>query len=502
MVEDVLLKLEDHAATEGDGPFDPSGTSRPPGVDTPSSPQSSSERAQSWHGDAVSANTDLTSISQRLKSLDLDSRPGSAKTFDHEEGDNVSVKDLGSLSAERKKMVLCEMFPLIKEFDVGYILEKVGFDFGRAVEELLSHSFLEQEDADGEEKILKKGVDGFVEQNARGGKTKSRRKKQQMRRTSSTPAPSDSVSATSSPTLSRWDRAKVDVEFLAQRISLPTTTISSAYHASGASLPLTIATLCTSAESVLSPHVALLNAGVIGAHAAELARDFPMLPPSTAKALIQLTHPSTASAHELARATLTPPSARLDALIPQYVLRPPSPPSDTRQSMQRPLALPLSAASRQAYASAMARSNAFTQASAAYRKSKSQPLMGGAASYYSAVGRDATASLRRYEAAAADARVTYQSKAGEIDLHGVNVKDAVRIAQDHVEDWWEVEGQEWARAGKGMGGRGLRIVTGVGRHSEGGKGKLGPAVGAMLVREGWKVEIGEGVIDVVGKARR
>lgn len=127
--------------------------------------------------------------------------------------------------------------------------------------------------------------------------------------------------------------------------------------------------------------------------------------------------------------------------------------------------------------------------------------MGGAASYYSSVGRDASASLRRHEAAAADALVTIQSKPGEVDLHGVTVKDAVSIARARVENWWEQQGREWARQGKVMGG-GLRVITGAGRHSEGGRGRLGPAVGGMLVREGWKVEVGNGVVEVVGRARK
>lgn len=127
--------------------------------------------------------------------------------------------------------------------------------------------------------------------------------------------------------------------------------------------------------------------------------------------------------------------------------------------------------------------------------------MSGAASYYSSVSRDASASLRSHEAAVADALVAGHSRPGEVDLHGVTVRDAVRIARVEVESWWEAQGREWAREGKAKAA-GLRVVTGVGRHSESGKGKLGPAVGGMLVREGWKVEIGEGVIEVAGRVRR
>ncbi|KAI4114000.1 MAG: hypothetical protein LQ345_005136 [Seirophora villosa] len=494
----ILDALKNSAAIEGDTFFDPSGSSRSNHLDEHSSPLTSSGRAQSWHGDAASESTDITNLSAGLDSLDLD-----GKAVAHERENTSHAEALEALSVDQKRDILCEMFPTIKLFDVGYVLNKTHQDFGKAVEELLNQSFLELESFSGKDVVLKKGIDGFMEpDSARGRRPKGRRRKQQLRRTSSTPAPSDGASPPSVRRLSRWDRAKNDVDFLAQRINLPPPTISSAYHASGASLPLTINSLCTSASTVLDPHIALLDADIIDTHATELALEFPSLPRTTAKALVQLTHPFTASAVELAGAALTPPSSTPDVLIPQYVPRPASPSSPSRQSKTRSTDKPFDTATRQLQASAAARSKAFTQASAAYRKSKSKPLMGGAASYYSSVGRDATASLRRYEAAAADALVTSQSRAGEIDLHGVNVKDAVRIAQDHVEDWWEADGQEWARAGKAMGGRGLRIVTGVGRHSEGGRGKLGPAVGAMLVREGWKVEIEQGVIKVVGKARR
>ncbi|KAL8701468.1 MAG: hypothetical protein Q9201_004889 [Fulgogasparrea decipioides] len=491
--------LKESATTEGDKFFDPSGTSGSNDVDGSSS-QDSAERAQSWHGDLVSGSTDLTSISHQLDSLSIVDRIGDVGNGDDEEKTTVSHQDLDSLSVEQKKTTLCEMFPTIREFDIEYVLKKGGYNFGKAVEELLNQAFLEVEAVNGEEQLLNKGVEAFLEPNARGRKHKGKRKKQ-TRRTSSTPAPSDILDIPTTG-LSRWDRVKEDVDFIAQRTYIPVSTISSIYHASGASLPSAITALCTASVSDYNPHVASLDLSIHNAHAAELMVDFPTLSYATAKTLIQLTHPSTASAHELARAAVASSASNAGLLVPQYAPRPPSPPATFSQSKTKPLSMPFDMATRAANASLIARSNAFAQASAAHRKSKSKPLMSGAASYYSSIGRDASSSLRRYEAAAADARVTSQSRAGEIDLHGVHVQDAVRITQDRVAIWWETEGQEWARAGKVMGGGGLRIVTGVGRHSEGGRGKLGPAVGAMLIEEGWKVEVGQGVVTVVGRVRR
>lgn len=123
-------------------------------------------------------------------------------------------------------------------------------------------------------------------------------------------------------------------------------------------------------------------------------------------------------------------------------------------------------------------------------------MMGGAAAYYSAVGRDHLERAKRDASAAADSLVDSQSHSSMLDLHGVSVQDAVRIASERVEEWWESLGD--AKYMRGARPAGYRIVTGVGRHSHDGTSRLGPAVGKMLAREGWKVEIGEGMLTVLG----
>lgn len=145
---------------------------------------------------------------------------------------------------------------------------------------------------------------------------------------------------------------------------------------------------------------------------------------------------------------------------------------------------------------------ASAKASAAHRKSNSKSRMGAAASYYSSLSRDASASMSYYSSVAADARVANQSSSTEIDLHGVSVQDAIRIARQRVTAWWEDGACEWAREGRAQGDAGYRIITGIGNHSQNGKGKLGPAVGFMLMKEGWRVEVGRGDLLVRGKARK
>jgi hypothetical protein len=84
------------------------------------------------------------------------------------------------------------------------------------------------------------------------------------------------------------------------------------------------------------------------------------------------------------------------------------------------------------------------------------------------------------------------------------VLNAVRIAQEKAEQWWTGLGESRVNGRVGAGDRsnGYRIVVGLGRHSEGGKGKLGPAVSKALRQDGWKIENEGAAILVKGKIKR
>lgn len=493
----TLSVLKESAVSEDAKTFDHSGTSAQP---ESSSAGESYERATSWHGFALTEDTELTGSSPCPAQGVEERRSGNVQ-------DGLSALAIHDqtevpLSPEENLQLLQEMFPTIKAFDREYILKKTGNNFDKAVESLLNQAFLEEEYASTGAAPINRGIEGFAKfdtQSSRRGRKGKGRRTLESRRTSSTPAP-ETPQSQPSPR-SKWDQTKEDVDYLAERIHLPRKSIYSIYHGSGAALAPTLTTLCATPDALTSnPYLQFAPAAVIEAHVTELISDFPTTSPSHAEALVRMTHPSTASAHELAKAMLMYPGSSLasSVIIPQYLPRPRSPPSfiDDYTSTGSPLGVG-NAASLSA-----ARANAFTQASAAYRKSKSKPLMGGAAAYYSSVGRDAASALAQHEAAVADALVAGQSTAHEVDLHGVNVKDAVRITRVKVQSWWEGGAAEWARQGKVQGHGGFRVVTGLGRHSAGGKSKLGPAVGAMLVREGWRVEVGDGVVLVRGRVRR
>lgn len=460
------------------------------------------ERAQSWHGDARSEETEMTNLSQSLASCSIDDKDEDT-SYGTLESNNWEENVAEELSINEKAAVLQKMFPVIKAFDIDFTLKRSGGRFGSAVEDLLNQAFFEEERLNSRMPPIQKGIDGFAESTqeaqARGRRARGKRKKQH-RRTSSTPAP-DSVSSAGDPSpQSRWDRAREDIEFIAQRVYVPRQTITSTYHKSGASLPSTITALCSTEESAISnPYLNSASASAIDTSARDLSQRFLNVSQDKLERLIRITYPSTASADELVRVLdSTHSSVPASQIMPQYSPRPATPPSPTSRNLDSSSTLPVAMVANLA----TVRSTAFSQASAAYRKSKSKPLMAGAAGYYSSVGRDAVAEITRHEAAAADALVFRQSRAGEVDLHGTNVKNAVRIARSEVQNWWDKGAAEWARQGKVPGNDGIRIVTGIGRHSEGGRSKIGPAVGAMLVREGWRVEVGEGTILVRGRVRK
>lgn len=491
-LQSTLNVLRADAEVEDAQAFDPSGSSA---QHESSSTGVSTQRASSWHGGSTTEDTELTGLSQALGSTALsDEVQNAAQNLENA----IEMEDLPTNS---KLQALEEMFPTTKDFDRQYALKQAKGNFGKTVEVLLNHIFLEEESAGDGTKLVQRGIDGFADLqhrgNTRGRKSKGKRRKQ-ARRTSSTPGVQSDQSESSAR--SRWDRAKADVDFISERVYMTPKSISSIYHKAGASLSATITALCTSSDAAASnPLLASASACILEAHAAELGADFPNIPHAHIESLIRMTHPSEASAHELAKAMLLSTDSSFSNLtiVPQYTSRPASPPSPSQRADTQ---VPLPVATTTTLATV--RANAFTQASSAYRRSRSKPLMGGAAAYYSSVGRDAAAALAQHDAATADALVSAQSKAGEIDLHGVNVKDAVRITRTRVHEWWDGGAAEWARRGKVQGDGGLRVVTGAGRHSVGGRSKLGPAVGAMLVGEGWKVEFGDGVVTVRGKARK
>jgi hypothetical protein len=407
----------------------------------------------------------------------------------------------------KKETVLAETFPNLRPELIAYTLKKAGNDLDKATDELLNHVYFEDSrSSPTEEGSVAKGIDAFSEdyhvpQRSKKGKNKKNKKIALSALSSASVSDSEPMS----PITNRWLDTSRDVDYITSRTNLNHKTVASIYHANGASLSTTILALVRKEiqahKKSGEPDAALVQDAI------ELNAAFPTIDLEYALALVRLTDPSVTKAHDLAKALMEQPASetggkggiKLDlryapvnlseesSLAPQLPTLAPSPRIHDSASLAR------------------ARGDAFQQASAAYRKGKSTPLMRQAAGYYAQEGRDFNANLKAMSQVEADAFVASQSGATYLDLHGVTVPNATRIAKQRTQAWWNGLGEarirEWGNARGGVG-EGYRIVTGLGRHSEGGRGKIGPAVLKTLMSEGWKVEVGTGELRVTGLARR
>lgn len=407
---------------------------------------------------------------------------------------------LDTLDNEGKQKALKSIFPQLKAFDIQWTLNKCKYDAGKAIDELMTQSFLE------ESGTRQRGVEAFTGEDIGAKKKKGKRKGRAKENGLDTDHAEGETG--DAKQISQWDRGKKDIEFLCQMTGMPAQQVGSLYHEHRASIKATI-------RSLIDRHLEIGleddDDAVSQLHAHQMKADFPTLSTSDLTALMQITYPSLINAASLARAlTAHEMTNKKGGIKIEFRHTPPDLSSD-ESSIPRTPSKPLPSnldhigASASAQSLHNARRQASEQAQAAFRKSRSSPLYGGAASYYSQISRDYADRAKTMTSAAADALVSSQSTRTQLDLHGVNVKDAVRISRERVTEWWIRESEERLRSGRrggeGLGG-GYKIVTGVGRHSEGGKGKIGPAVGRMLISEGWKVEVGSGAIVVRGVVRR
>lgn len=493
------------AEEQQDQPFDPSGTGGLASTETIYNNDGNTSRNEDTNG---SRETDIASLPSDLSSVFIGSddskRLGAGGYIINSEGS----LSLTGLTADEKTRYLTEMFPSVTQYTVKHTLTKCDYDVDRSMDVLLnltffdSQSAVDNDDDSGSAVFIPKGVDGFASPST-NGKRKGKGKRAKARRSPEfSNYENSTVSSGDSHTTNKWDAAKDDLDFIHSRTSsvLKKESVASAYHKNRASCSETINFLARShAPAKVSEDA------VIVSQIAELAQDFPAVPLTVLEGLLNITGHSVSAANELARAMVFRPLPQLSDIIR---IDAPAPTLDENEAPKRSpvptrgitTAGSYSASRSIAESHFATSSTAFTQASSAYRRSKSDRLMGGAAAYYASVGRDHLERAKREASAAADALVSSQSTADVLDLHGVSVQDGVRIADSRVCQWWEGLGDAKYAAG-GTLGRSYKIITGAGRHSRDGTSRLGPAVGKMLAREGWKVEVSEGVLTVTGKRR-
>jgi hypothetical protein len=499
----VLEQFKESAIAEQLTDFDASGNSS--GLVDQSPGKRSAEDGDS-NADTWATQTTLTDhshISNDLSALSVGARSGSGSDGSPE-GSYWGVAE--QYTTPKKETVLAETFPNLRPELIAYTLQKAGNDLDKATDELLNHVYFEaSRSSHTEEAAVVKGIDAFSEdyhvpQRSKKGKNKKNKRIALSALSSANVSDSEPMSPTN-----RWHNTSQDVDYITSRTNLTHKTVASIYHANGASLSTTILALVRKEiqahKKSGEPDAALVQDAI------ELNEAFPTIDLEYALALVRLTDPSVTKAHDLAKALMEQPASETGGkggikLDLRY-----APVNLSEEDSQAPR-LPSLAPSPRIHDStslARARGDAFQQASAAYRKGRSTPLMRQAAGYYAQEGRDYNANLKAMSQVEADSFVATQSGATYLDLHGVTVANATRIAKQRTQAWWDGLGEsrirEWGNARGGVG-EGYRIVTGLGRHSEGGRGKIGPAVLKTLMSDGWKVEVGTGELRVTGLARR
>lgn len=516
-LRDTLDTLKLSAWEQEDLPFDPSGTSGLGDVNG----EGDADGVVSSECTTTSRNgtreTDMTSLTSDFSNLSTGDDCVRSSDDLKDQARRAQIRYVvdanGSLcltgaTLDDKVDYLAEMFPTVDNFTIRHTLQKCDEDIDRSMDVLLNLAFFDEQqpDDDGVKIFIPKGVDGFEAglNGDVGPKNKRKAKGRNGKNNKLQPScfPSENI-----PRENKWDASKKDIDFVYSLTSstLKRERIASAYHANGASLPLAIRSLA--ATNAPKEERQVDDDPVMVAQVAELSQEFPSVPPLTLAGLLNITRNSISAANELATAMMkrAPPASLTDII--KFTTTPVALDVDVETSeriangsraMRDSGRVQNTAGSHFA-----AGADAFSKATTAYRRGRSDRLMGGAAAYYSAVGREHLERAKREVAAAADVLADSQSTPTMLDLHGVSVQDAVRIASYKVAEWWESLGEgKYLRGGNNTARQGYRIVTGVGRHSHDGTSRLGPAVGKMLAREGWRVEVDEGVLTVVGVRRR
>ncbi|KAH7346378.1 hypothetical protein BKA65DRAFT_275380 [Rhexocercosporidium sp. MPI-PUGE-AT-0058] len=494
----ILDILKSSASAEESTGFDPSGASGPePGLDDQGSAREESESLSTsqW---GSKTQTDDTSLSQEPHALDLESLDLGGGEREESSGKTYS-SELDSLDQAGKEEALISIFPALKPFDIKWTLKKCKGDAGLAIDELMTQAFLE------ESGTRHRGIEAFSENDAAPRQRKGKRKKKKgtARNTSN---PGTPPSPAESPVESKWDTSRQDIDFISDKTSIPVQQVTSIYHKNGGTSRGTIA-------AIVKAHAEMQiyeDDPVVQINAYELHQEFPSISTADLEILLHITNPSLPDARELAKALATPVNNKnpiqLDIRHAPIQLDPEPKPKPKLLNTVYPDGPPHDFASSAETAAhySESRNTAFAQASAAYRKGKSNPLMGGAAAYYSDVGRTYDVKAKAAASRAADALAASQSTKLELDLHGMSVKDAVRISREQVTRWWHEWGDE-SVDGRRAAILQYKIVTGAGNHSSGG-GKLGPAVAKMLMSEGWRIQVGNGsnmgFLLVLGVVRR
>lgn len=494
---ETLDSLREDAVAQQNADFDPSGTGAAAVLETNSlvanqKSRSSYDESSISGGFASSTNAGSEERSEWEPTLDF---------------------TLEGLTLDEKLEYLKGVFQTVEPREIEEVLQRCNGVLAKATDEILNLVFLTNPNdvlSDGDF-FIPKGVDGFAQDDRQlaDRRSKSKRRKWAHDSLHTSPARQPLDDASNGKT-NAWTAMQTDVDFICTRTSLKPGAIKSLYHEVGANLPVAIQTLAIREGSEFKSLDELDHESQD--KILHLQTSFPSIPEPQLFGLMKLCNGRLSIASELAQAMLSSLESskpeRLTNFTPYQRPQVPTQDMSTLQLSETPQAslepqtwTPDSAA--QAMIHRQAAAAAFSHAGDASRRGRSSPHMGGVVAHHTARGHEHLKTARAWEAIAADHRASKQSSATWLDLHGISVKDAKRIALEKTERWWESLGDaKYAPGGGGPAREGFRIVTGAGKHSKNGVSKLGPAVFKKLKQAGWKVEVHTAEIIVTGKIWR
>ncbi|KAJ5346685.1 hypothetical protein N7541_009167 [Penicillium brevicompactum] len=502
-----VLKLS--AAEQEDLPFDPTGTTNLRNCESLDSPYTETS------GSATNSDPTTWTSLEHLGSENGDiNSESSAANFSKDS--QRSQRFASTISAENAQ-TLIGMFPSITRLEAEGILEDCNDDLSRAMDVLLNLAFIEETQIAGDVSLQTeiaqgfgqsgalKSIDGFQAAENQTSNKKSRRKKNKQQKQKVVDL---SARPTVASTTNKWETGKNDIDFMATRASaLQREKIASAYHLNSMSLCATLRDLAHAQAPADTNEIE--EDPVLVTQVGDLVHKYPGVHPTTIAGLIRIANDDISAADELAETLSRRPALSSVSNIITFVSAPPVIEEDdenavpTREEDSHVDSMDFSQASAAASSHFAARSAALAQASQSARRARSNPLYGGASAYYRDVGNEQRLLAMRHLATASDRLVAQQSTNCDLDLHGVNVANAVRISRRSVSNWWAGLGdQKHVRGGGRDVHGGFKIICGVGNHSQDRKSHLGPAVWNMLRSEGWRVELDRGSMLVIGRERR
>ncbi|KAK4860900.1 hypothetical protein LT330_004631 [Penicillium expansum] len=506
-LRETLDVLNASAVEQENLPFDPTGTTNLRNSDVSGSLIGESS------DDASSNFTSWPSL-ENYEQENGDSN-STSREAERIKGSKLAYTFLGMTTAD-KAQNLISMFPTITRLEAERILEDCHDNLSRSMDVLLNLAFIEEtqiareipqqtpkEAAQDSQSSIPKSIDGFqAKENQNGGGQKSRKKKKQKQRRV------DLASHAMNNTTNKWEAGKKDIEFLSSRAcALQREKIASTYHENSMSLCATIRVLAQ-AHAPTDIHE-IEDDPVLVTQVGELSHKYPGINPLTLSGLIRIANNEIPAADELADTLACRPDLTSVSNIISFVSSPVALGDEeenlapTQQTDSASDFMDFNEAAAAANSHFAARSVALAQASQAARRARSNPLYGGASAYYRDVGNEQRQLAMRHLATASDRLVARQSTQYDLDLHGVTVANAIRIARERVQAWWDGLGdQKYVRGGGQHSHGGFNIVCGVGHHSLDRKSHIGPAVWNMLLKEGWRVELNRGSMLVTGVNRR